>query len=362
VLRFGAMPTSKPLLQYLQRHPDARLLLIDPAGWRDPTLLAAEVVRADPDRFCRALAAALPSYAPSGLVQAADRGRGPACAGPSSGIWPDLWREAERRTRETLDRELAAIDELFEGRAMAELADLLPAGSTLVAGNSMPVRDVDTFFRGGERAIRILGNRGASGIDGVVSTALGIAAAGQGPTVLAIGDISLYHDANGLLAARQHRLDLTIVLLNNDGGGIFSFLPQAALSVPFGSDDHGATFTTEAQRHRGGTVSEENYSEFSPALAGATRDRGENLFEMLFGTPHGLDFSRLAALYGARYSRVSGWRQFRDAVRVGIGEGGLHLVEVPTERERNVALHRRLWPAVSEALRDLSYPPEEETP
>jgi 2-succinyl-5-enolpyruvyl-6-hydroxy-3-cyclohexene-1-carboxylate synthase len=372
VLRFGAMPTSKPVLQYLQRHPEARLLLIDPAGWRDPTLLTAEVVRLDPDRFCRTLAAALPAPAPSSGPRACDCGRkaetgatavaGIPCAEPPGG-WLGLWREAERRTRETLDRELAEVDELFEGRTMAELADLLPGGSTLVAGNSMPVRDIDTFFQGGERAIRILGNRGASGIDGVVSTALGIAAARMGPTVLAIGDISLYHDANGLLAARQHRLDLTIVLLNNDGGGIFSFLPQASLSLHHDRNHDGATFTAEARRR--GDDAERRESDRPLLAAGMAqaipeRDCEENLFETLFGTPHSLDFTHLAALYGARYTRVSGWRQFRDAVSAGIGEGGLHLVEVPTERERNVALHRRLWPAVSAALDDLSYPPEKE--
>ncbi len=191
----------------------------------------------------------------------------------------------------------------------AELAALLPAGALLYAGNSMPIRDMDTFFPGGERAIRLLANRGANGIDGVVSSALGAAAAELGPTVLGIGDLSFYHDSNGLLAAMQHHLNLTIILLNNDGGGIFSFLPQA------GDPEH---------------------------------------FETLFGTPHGLDFRPLAQMYGAHYERVADWETFRAAVLRGIAAGGLHIVEVPTERARNVTLHREIWQAVSRNLLNLS--------
>jgi len=219
------------------------------------------------------------------------------------------WLEANRLARAAIDRELAALDELFEGKVFAELADLLPDGAVLYAGNSMPVRDLDTFFRASERHIWFLSNRGVNGIDGVVSSALGAAAAlhSAGPLVLVIGDLSFYHDSNGLLAAKQHGLDATIVLLNNDGGGIFSFLPQA----------------TEAAEH----------------------------FELLFGTPHGLDFRPIAEAYGARFTRVRTWPEFREAVGAGIGGRGLHVVEVPTERRRNVALHRRIWPAVSQALR-----------
>src|SRR6202043_232839 len=123
------------------------------------------------------------------------------------------------------------------------------------------------FFWGTQHHVRILGNRGASGIDGVISTALGISAASDKdePTVLVIGDLSFFHDLNGLLAARLHQLNLTIVLVNNDGGGIFSFLPQAA------------------------------YPEH---------------FEQLFGTPTGLDFSLAVQMYGGEYQRVGSWEQF----------------------------------------------------
>jgi 2-succinyl-5-enolpyruvyl-6-hydroxy-3-cyclohexene-1-carboxylate synthase len=201
---------------------------------------------------------------------------------------------------------LAAIDEPFEGKVFSQLADLLPDGSTLWAGSSMPVRDLDTFFPSTDRGLRILSNRGANGIDGVVSSALGAAAAGGRPLLLAIGDLSFYHDMNGLLAARLHAIDATIVLLNNDGGGIFSFLPQAS---------HG--------RH----------------------------FEPLFGTPHGLDFRPAVEMYGGHFERVESWPAFGAAVRAALWAPGLKVIELPTERARNVELHRLVWPAVARALR-----------
>jgi 2-succinyl-5-enolpyruvyl-6-hydroxy-3-cyclohexene-1-carboxylate synthase len=171
----------------------------------------------------------------------------------------------------------------------------------------MPVRDLDTFFPASQRRIRFLSNRGANGIDGVISSALGAraASASDGPLVLAIGDIAFYHDMNGLLAAKLHGLDATILLLNNDGGGIFSFLPQAS------HPEH---------------------------------------FEALFGTPHGLDFRPAAELYGARYHRVEGWDDFRQAVGDVLDARGLKIVELRTERARNVVLHRQIWPAVFAAV------------
>jgi 2-succinyl-5-enolpyruvyl-6-hydroxy-3-cyclohexene-1-carboxylate synthase len=173
----------------------------------------------------------------------------------------------------------------------------------------MPVRDLDAFGAGDTRGINVMANRGANGIDGVVSTALGAAAAARdgsgGPLVLVIGDLALYHDMNCLLAAKLHSLDATIVVLNNDGGGIFSFLPQAA---------------------------------------------DQRFFEQLFGTPHGLDFEPVAALYGATYYRAQDSTSLRRGISAGIDTGGLHLIELRTDRARNAVLHREAVAAVATAL------------
>jgi 2-succinyl-5-enolpyruvyl-6-hydroxy-3-cyclohexene-1-carboxylate synthase len=286
VVRFGAMPTSKPVLQYLQAHPSAEQIVVDGAGgWQEPTSLAGVHVWADGARLAEAVAGRI----------GRDR----------RGAWSERWLAANRAARCAIAETLTGIDEPFEGRVFAELADLLPDGATLWAGSSMPVRDLDTFFPSTGKRIRLLSNRGTNGIDGVVSSALGASVASEGPLVLAIGDLSLYHDMNGLLAAKLHRLDATIVLLNNDGGGIFSFLPQAALTEQF---------------------------------------------ELLWGTPHGLDFRPAIEMYGGRFQDTTAWGAFRSAVCASLARPGLDVVQLRTDRRRNVELHRRFWPAVAAAV------------
>lgn len=291
ILRIGGTPASKPLLQYLQRHDRAHQVIVDEGGgWNDPTRVAAEFVHVDPRRLCDALLPAL----------------GPGVRDASASAWLATWQRLNRQARQAMARRLGRIDEPFEGKVFAELAALLPDGSTLYVGNSMPVRDLDTFFPSTSRAIRFLGNRGASGIDGLVSAALGAAAAETGPVVLVLGDLAFYHDMNGLLAAKLHRLSATVVLLNNDGGGIFSFLPQAS------------------------------YPEY---------------FETLFGTPTGLQFQHAAELYGAAFSGADSWEAFRARMAAGMASPGLDIVEVRTARDRNVTLHGEIWAAVNAALR-----------
>ncbi|HLL79761.1 MAG TPA: thiamine pyrophosphate-dependent enzyme, partial [Ktedonobacteraceae bacterium] len=224
--------------------------------------------------------------------------------------WHMLWQKADSLTRQALQAGLQDFDEPFEGRVFTELADLLPENATLYVGSSMPVRDLDTFFWSSDRRIRVLSNRGANGIDGVVSSALGASAGAEqegqhGPALLVIGDLSFFHDLNGLLATRLHGLNLTIVLINNDGGGIFSFLPQAAYPAHF---------------------------------------------EQLFGTPTGLDFRLAVQMYGGLYSRAESWEQFRRLARQGMESGGLQVIEVATERTSNVKMHRHLWEAVRKTL------------
>lgn len=288
VLRLGALPISKPLTQYLQRHRSARHILVDEgSGWRDPFHLTAEMWHVDPVLFNTSLASAIePARAVSG--------------------WSARWRRLAEITNAVIARELSGRQDMFEGRIFSELARLLPEGAVLFAGNSMPVRDMDTFFPSTSQSIRFMANRGASGIDGVVSTALGAGAAGGGRLVLALGDVSFYHDMNGLLAARNNDLNATIIVINNDGGGIFSFLPQAAC---------------------------------------------EDVFETCFAAPHGLTFRAAAELYGLGYSRVEDWQQFNRAVGESLAGTGTTIIEVPGDRRLNVAGHRQVWDAVAAGIR-----------
>ena len=164
----------------------------------------------------------------------------------------------------------------------------------------MPVRDLDWFSSAGS-PVKVISNRGASGIDGLVSTALGVGA--TGPAVALVGDLSLLHDQNGFLVAP--RPDLVVVILNNDGGGIFSFLPQAGFP---------------------------------------------DSFEQLFGTPTGVNLSKLAEVYGLTYRLVEKASEVGSAVTNGIAQGGVHLIEIRTDRNENLALHRQLTTAVVEGV------------
>ncbi|MFQ5457416.1 MAG: 2-succinyl-5-enolpyruvyl-6-hydroxy-3-cyclohexene-1-carboxylic-acid synthase [Myxococcota bacterium] len=291
-IRVGAMPTSKALLACLQETatPSARHVLVDPHGeQRDPLHVATDVIRADPEMFCRALAEEI------------GKGR----AGRSS--WEASWQAANDRARRAVQSALDDLEEPFEGRVARDLAAALPAGAALFVGSSMPIRDLEAFFPGRTAALRVLANRGANGIDGVVSTALGVAAVSRKPVALLTGDLGFLHDLGGLLAARRYGVPLVIVVVNNDGGGIFHFLPQAG-QVP--------------------------------------------RFEEFFATPHGLDLSKAANLYGLGHHAVNDARGLAPALEAALAAGGARVIEVRTDAKRNVELHAAIQKRAIEALGD----------
>lgn len=285
VLRFGSMPVSKPLLLFLKKQKQALTLVIDGgAGWREPAGLATSMIYCDEVDFCHRIGEKLP--------EATDRD------------WLGLWQSINEATKNALSS-IRDESELSEGKLFSLLQDMMPVGSTIFVGNSMPIRDLDTFFLNNEKSIKTMANRGANGIDGVVSTAIGVSTVTEN-TVLAIGDLSFFHDMNGLLAAKLQKQNITVLLINNDGGGIFSFLPQA-----------------KEKEH----------------------------FETLFGTPHGLDFSHAALLYGGKYNKVRNWDELKQVFTDSFEIPGLKIIEVPTERESNMQTHRNLWSFVSQEIK-----------
>jgi len=284
ILRFGAPPTSKPLATYLVKHRNVcQVQVAWPGETPDPDLTADEFVCANPRAVCAAITGSSGSAEPS---------------------WLPAWCAAESSTLAATGHALPE-DEATEPSAVLDLAAVVPEGATLVAGNSMPTRDFVSFLPAGTRAAAVLANRGASGIDGVISTALGASAVSDGPTVLVIGDLSFYHDMNGLLAAQRFGLRATIVLINNDGGGIFSFLPQ--------------------------------------------HDDAEH-FETLWGTPHGIDFSHVAGLYGVGFQRVTTREEYKAALKASFWADGVQVIEIKTDREENLRLHQRIWDEVAKAI------------
>ena len=211
----------------------------------------------------------------------------------SSDTYLNIWRRLDQAGKKQLS---TAIDEphCFEGRTIRELQKQIPEDGQIFVANSMTIRDFDYFWFSGESKAVLYGNRGVNGIDGTISTALGLAANGR-PTYLVTGDLSLFHDLNGLAVAKTHNLNLTIVLHNNDGGGIFEYLPQ----------------------------------------------KGTKHFDYLFSTSQGLDYSGAAKLYGCGYTKISSPDEL-SSVLAKIGqESGVHIIEIPTNREYSRELHKK---------------------
>jgi 2-succinyl-5-enolpyruvyl-6-hydroxy-3-cyclohexene-1-carboxylate synthase len=313
IVRVGDLPVSKPLRTWLASLTDTRQIALDPEGaWQDPASVVSDSLAGEPAATLMALTRMLeaPSTTPGSDTPASDGGDDVLeSADHADPDWLASWRSADERAAEAILGVLAA-NGLSEPTVAAELGVLLPQTATLFVASSMPVRDIESFWPVRPDPPRVLCNRGANGIDGTVSSAFGAAAAERGPVVLLIGDVALAHDIGGLLAASRLGLKLTIVLLNNDGGGIFDFLPVSQSPMAL-QDDH---YT----RH--------------------------------IATPTGLDFAHAAALYGLSHETVADVASLRTALVQAIAAPGSAIVEVRTERDANVELHRRVWSAVSGTL------------
>jgi 2-succinyl-5-enolpyruvyl-6-hydroxy-3-cyclohexene-1-carboxylate synthase len=288
VVRLGSPPTSKALSGWI-RSSDCVEIAIDRDGWwYDPDRTAAFVVEADPATACLELAP---------LV---DDSR-------SSDGWLESWTLADMTAREAIAQTLAPMSTLTEPAVARAVVAALPDDASLVVSSSMPVRDVEWFAEPREGG-RVLANRGANGIDGVVSTATGVALSGA-RTVALVGDLAFVHDTNGLLGAVDRDIELTVVVVDNRGGGIFSFLPQASVLA-------------------------------------------DDTFEALFGTPHDVDLAMLAEAHGARAHRADTAAELAALVGKCATARGVDVVLVSTDRARNVAVHDEINRAVETAVRD----------
>jgi 2-succinyl-5-enolpyruvyl-6-hydroxy-3-cyclohexene-1-carboxylate synthase len=279
VVRLGTAPASKVLNQWIAASGAHEIVVGD--QWVDPDRTADAVVRSDPSAWCRSV----------------------KVDGRADGGWLRSWTEADARAQRAIDESLAAHDEPTEPFVARTVA---AECSTLVVASSMPVRDVE-WYAPPRIGLRVLANRGANGIDGVVSTAVGVATATRQRVTVLVGDIAFLHDSNALLGLADRGIDLTIVVVDNRGGGIFSFLPQAEL-LP-------------AER-----------------------------FELLFGTPHGVNLPSLAAVHGIAAFEVHAADALAPALRAADTASGAFAVIVRTDRQKNVAVHDEVHRAVASAL------------
>lgn len=289
VLRFGDMPTSAPLRQWLASLDGLREIVVDPFhGWNDPNRTASALLRAAPDPTADALSARL--------------GR------RENAAWTEAWKRAAAAAADAIEDALGRVDGPSEPGVHAALARLYADGDLVYTASSMPIRDQEAFVPSGPARARFLCNRGANGIDGLVSSGIGAAVATGRPTWIVLGDLCLYHDMNGLSALRAATAPVRIVAIENRGGGIFEFLPQAEQV-----------------------------------------DREE--FEALFAAPSGVEIERGAALHGIEHVLVEDLDQLADLAR-----HNRVIAEVRVDRRENVAIHRRIADAAAAALESAKAP------
>lgn len=294
VVHLGERWASRAVADWL-RQPGIRHVLVDPDWrWRDPDRLAATVLRTEPTALCRAVAEAAPEPP----------------AGPE---WRAAWASAEAIAQAAVADALDGRGGLTEPRVARTLFDALPTEATLVVGSSMPVRDLEWFAAPRHRPPAVLANRGVNGIDGTIATALGVAAA-RSPVAVLLGDLTFLHDAGALLgAAEAPDVSCTLVVVDNHGGGIFSFLPQAS-HLP------------------------------------------EDTFELLFGTPQAADVCAVAAAYGVGIVRAADEGELRSALKEKVGSPGVSMIHLRTDRTANVAVHDQAHRTVARALEELWTP------
>ena len=291
ILQIGQMVVSKRVQQWVASMKDRTIISLSPT--MDYTNSAGNTtlfVQSTPQGLAEALKTQIPELH---SMEYNDSTEGTDEKLDTDGNnYLSTWIDVDTVGRKQLDT-VGREQELFGGRTIHLLQDLLPQHSQIVVANSMSIRDMDYFWAGNRHGATIYGNRGVNGIDGTVSTALGIATNGV-PTVLLTGDLTFFHDLNGLAVAKTHPLNLTIIVHNNDGGGIFEYLPQ----------------------------------------------KGTPHFDYLFSTAQGLDYSGLATLYGIDFVRVANNDELQNALQNYVGTAGVHVIEIPTSKERSRELHK----------------------
>jgi len=285
VIRFGGMPTSKHLSQWLEQHIDQWQEIVISQTFSNPLGGNSYPLNCQPLIFLETINQHIDSLNPD----------------PQ---WQQNFLIAETTATAITNRFVKEVGFPFEGIIYQTLADRLPDGTCLYVANSMPTRDLDTFFHS-KNHIQVLANKGANGIDGAIASALGSALHSASPTVLICGDIAFYHDLNSLFTTKKYQINLTIILLNNDGGGIFHYLAIAQHNPPF---------------------------------------------QEFFSTPHGLDFGKLVYAFGCAYRLVTNQQELEQEIQQIPERRGIKVLEIKIDPDHSYTLHHQLWRRIAEML------------
>ncbi|MHA2028417.1 MAG: 2-succinyl-5-enolpyruvyl-6-hydroxy-3-cyclohexene-1-carboxylic-acid synthase, partial [Candidatus Kariarchaeaceae archaeon] len=272
IIQFGSLPTSSNLQKFLAGCHGLRITVNDQNEWVDPDKNVTHSYQCDPNHLCSQLL----KLTTNEEININEK-------------WQEYWIDIEKRTWIVLEKLLD--QKFFEGSVVASVFETLPKTSSIFVSNSLPVRHLDQFVHSHQKNVTVFSNRGLSGIDGTLSTAIGIAADRNQPIVLLTGDLAFYHDMNGLLALQRNNLQLIVILLNNQGGGIFERLPISKLE-------------------------------------------DQLIYEKFFVTPQKLDFSALPKLFGEdilRHSLISNAQDLKSSLRASFESDFSHIIEIQTD-------------------------------
>ncbi len=289
ILQFGRTITSKGLETFLSNCSADRFMINNYGDWFDPSEKAKAAYSCDPSLFCKTMNQKLDQ---KNFVREAND-------------WHAKIKNAEEKSSILKSKIIDESEFPNESRIIEEILKSAPDGCSIMLSNSMPVRDFDYFASNKNKSITVYNNRGASGIDGITSTALGISAANKKPTILITGDLAFYYDLNSLLYAQKYKTSLTIVLINNNGGGIFEILPISSYG---------------------------------------------KIFKQYFVTPHKLNFSKFVEAYGGKHYSIKSWKQFQKLFIHATKGKQLTVLEVKTNAAVSVKLRRKYWEEVNQSM------------
>ncbi|MGA9292829.1 MAG: 2-succinyl-5-enolpyruvyl-6-hydroxy-3-cyclohexene-1-carboxylic-acid synthase [Ignavibacteriaceae bacterium] len=295
ILQFGRTITSKTLDIYLEKCSASRFMINEFGDWFDPSNKATAAVSCKPFIFCEKMLEIIYSEKIDRKING----------------WLSLFIEAEKISDSIKDEIINESDSINEARIVTEIINNLPENSHVMISNSMPIRDFDYFAGNTNKNIAIYNNRGASGIDGIISTALGIAADHNKPAFLITGDLAFYYDLNGLLAAKKYSIPLIIILINNNGGGIFEVLPIS---------------------------------------------KYKDVFNEFFLAPHFLDFSYFVKGYGGNYFSIEDWESFHKEFQSALNRNNFSVLEIKTDAAKSLELRKKYWHEIEKQLMQLPEP------
>ncbi|MBU2492820.1 MAG: 2-succinyl-5-enolpyruvyl-6-hydroxy-3-cyclohexene-1-carboxylic-acid synthase [Bacteroidetes bacterium] len=282
IIQFGAAPTTNPALEFFEKSK-AKIILVNEFGdLMDPSKNAGTIINLKPESFIK-------EFFRKESLKSETKPK-------VDNKYFNTIKTIDENICEIRRREIFCAEFPFEGRIINEVISLLPDNSNLMISNSMPARDLEYFSEVSDKHIKVFSNRGASGIDGITSTALGIAASSKKQTVLITGDLSFYHDLNGLLGAKNYKVPLVIILINNNGGAIFDMLPIS---------------------------------------------KYQNVFNDYFKTPHTINFSKIVEGYNGNFVNIKNWELFNTEFKKALSLTNFTVLQIKTDSSKSHLLRKK---------------------